>query len=36
MPPTSDRTDTVSVTDFKAKCLAIIDDVARGRKNPSC
>ncbi len=33
MPLPKDHTETVSVTDFKAKCLTMIDDIARGRKD---
>ncbi len=32
MPGYIDQNDSVGVTDFKTRCLALIDDVARGKR----
>jgi antitoxin (DNA-binding transcriptional repressor) of toxin-antitoxin stability system len=34
MSHAQDETATIAVTDFKARCLAVIDDVAQGKTGP--
>ena len=34
MSHAQDDTATIAVTDFKARCLAVIDDVAQGKTGP--
>jgi prevent-host-death family protein len=34
MPAEQDQVAAIAVTEFKARCLAVIDDVAQGKSGP--